>query len=97
MNEKQEYIIARLNDIADIAQELMDIAIIGEDGNLNEMSYHVKCYTKKIITHLLKEWRNNFKFAERKLEKTKIKAFQKQQEENSIKEISNQIFEKFKK
>ena len=28
MTEKQEYIINRLNDIADIAQELMDMAII---------------------------------------------------------------------
>ena len=53
MTEKQEYIINRLNDIADIAQELMDMAIIGEDGNLNEMSYHIKCYTKKIIAHFV--------------------------------------------
>ena len=60
--EKQKYIIEKLNEIADLAQELMNIAITGEDGNLNEMSYHIKCYTKKIIVHLLKEWENNEKF-----------------------------------
>ena len=52
MTEKQEYIIKRLNDIADISQELMNIAITGDDGNLEEMSYHIKCYIKKIIVHL---------------------------------------------
>ena len=56
MNEKQENIINKLNNIADISQELMNMAITGDDGNLEEMSYHIKCYTKKIIVHLLKEW-----------------------------------------
>ena len=94
-NEKQDYIIEKLNDIANLAQELMDIAQTGEDGNLNEMSYHIKCYSRKIIVHLLKEWKNNEKFAERKAEKIRIKAEQKKQEYGEMKELEKQIFQKF--
>lgn len=97
MNEKQEYIVKRINDIADIAQELMNIAMTGEDGNLNEMSYHIKCYSKKIIVHLLKEWKNNEKFSARKEEKAQLKAEQKKQEIKEMKELEKQIFQKFMK
>lgn len=97
MTEKQEYIINRLNDIADIAQELMREAVTGEDGNLEEMSYHIKCYTKKIISHLLKEWKNNIKFSERREEKKKIKEEQKLQEKKEMQRLNKQIFEKFVK
>ena len=95
MNEKQEYIISRLNDIQDIAQELMDTAIIGQDGNLNEMSYHIKCYSKKIIVHLLKEWKNNIKFEARKEEKRKTLADLKQEEDEQVRNLNKQIFKKF--
>ena len=97
MTEKQEYIINRLNDIADISQELMNIAVTGDDGNLEEMSYHIKCYTKKIIVHLLKEWKNNEKFAARRDEKRKLKEEQRQQEEKEMWRLNKQIFEKFAK
>lgn len=95
--EKQEYIIEKLNDIADLAQELMRIAETGEDGNLNEMSYHIKCYTKKIIVHLLHEWKNNEKFSERKVEKIRARAEQKKQEYKEMKILEKQIFQKFMK
>ena len=95
MTEKQEYIITRLNDIANIAQELMNEAVTGEDGNLNEMSYHIKCYSKKIIVHLLHEWKNNEKFSERKAEKIRLKAEQRKQEYKEIKNLEKQIFQKF--
>ena len=95
MTEKQEYIITRLNDIADIAQELMNEAVTGEDGNLNEMSYHIKCYTKKIITHLLHEWKNNIKFVARKEEKRKIRAEQKFEQEKEVQDLMKKISEKF--
>ena len=97
MTEKQEYIINRLNDIADISQELMNTAVTGDDGNLEEMSYHIKCYTKKIIVHLLKEWENNEKFAVRRDEKRKLKEEQRQQEEKEMRRLNKQIFEKFAK
>lgn len=97
MTDREEYIVNRLNDIADIAQELMDMALIGQDGNLNEMTYHIKCYSKKIIAHLLKEWKNNIKFNERKELKRKAKQEQKQKEEEAIQQLNKQIFEKFKK
>lgn len=97
MNEKQEYIISRLNDIQDIAQELMNMAIIGQDGNLNEMSYHIKCYSKKIIVHLLKEWKNNEKFTIRKKEKRKTLEELKQEENEQVRLLSQKIFEKFRK
>lgn len=97
MTEKQEYIINRLNDIANIAQELMDLAITGEDGNLNEMSYHIKCYTKKIIVHLLREWKNNIKFEARREEKKKIKKELREKENKVIEQLNKQIFMKFMK
>lgn len=97
MNEKQENIINKLNNIADISQELMNLATTSEDGNLEEMSYHIKCYTKKIIVHLLKEWENNIKFAARKNEKKKLKEEQKQQEIKEMQRLNKQIFEKFVK
>jgi len=97
MNEKQENIINKLNNIADISQELMNMAITGDDGNLEEMSYHIKCYTKKIIVHLLKEWENNIKFATRKDEKKKLKEEQKRQEQQEMQRLNKQIFQKFVK
>lgn len=95
MNEKQDYIVNKLNDIANMAQELMNIAITGEDGNLKEMSYHIKCYSKKIIVHLLKEWENNIKFAARKEEKKQLKLEQKEKEGKELQHLNKQIFEKF--
>ena len=97
MTEKQEYIIKRLNDIIDIALELMNIAVTGEDGNLYEMSYHIRCYSNKIISHLSKEWRNNIKFTTRKEEKRKLKAEQKKREDKEVQQLNRQIFEKFMK
>ena len=93
--EKQKYIIEKLNEIANLAQELMNIAETGEDGNLNEMSYHIKCYTKKIIVHLLKEWENNVKFAIRKDEKKKIKEEEKRKEKEDLQKLNKKIFERF--
>lgn len=93
--EKQNYIIDKLNDIFDIAEELMKIAEIGEDGNLKEMAYHIKCYSRKIIIHLLKEWKNNIKFAIRKEEKYKLRIAEKEKEKQQINIINQQIFQKF--
>lgn len=93
--EKQEYIIEKLNNIADLAQELMEIAETGEDGNLNEMSYHIKCYTKKIMVHLLHEWKNNEKFEIRKEEKKKKQKEIKQEEDEEVRQLNKKIFEKF--
>ena len=97
LTEKQNYIVKRLNDIIDISQELMNMAVTGEDGNLYEMTYHIKCYCNKIITHLLREWKNNIKFAARKEEKRKLKKNQKAEEEKEIQRLNKQIFEKFMK
>lgn len=97
MVEKQEKIIAKLNDIADAAQQLMNEAVIGEDGNLKEMAYHIKCYSKKIIVHLLHEWKNNEKFKARKEEKTVNKKIQKQNEDEEIRQLNEKIFIKFMK
>lgn len=69
--DSQNIIVEKLDQLAAIAQELMDMAVTGQDGNLNEMSYHIKCYSKKIITHLAHEWRNNAIFEARKEEKKK--------------------------
>lgn len=95
MTEREEEIIAKLQEIEDKADELNKMAITGADGNLGEMTYHIKCYTKKIITHLLREWKNNNKFAVRKEEKQKQKVAQKQQKEEEIRNLKQQIFEKF--
>lgn len=95
MTEREEEIIARLQEIEDKADELNKMAITGADGNLGEMTYHIKCYTKKIISHLLREWKNNIKFAVRKEEKQKQKVAQKQQKEEEIRNLKQQISEKF--
>lgn len=97
MTEKQEYIINRINDIIDIAKELMEIAVTSEDGNLNEMAYHIKCYSNKIIVHLLKEWKNNVKFAERKAEKKKKLQEEKQQEDEEVQQLMEKVSEMFRK
>lgn len=97
MNNKQELIISKLNEISDIAQELMNIAITGEDGNLKEMSYHIKCYSNKIIVHLLKEWKNNLKFAERKIEKKKKQEEEKHQEDEEVRQLMEKISDMFRK
>lgn len=97
MNERQENIINKLNSIADIAQELIDEAIIGEDGNLKEMAYHIKCYTKKITVHLLHEWKNNEKFKARKDEKVKSRIEQLNKENEEVRQLNKKIFEKFLK
>ena len=97
MTEKQEYIIKRLNDIIDIALELMNIAVTGEDGNLYEMSYHIKCYSNKIISHLSKEWRNNIKFVARQDVRKKMKIEQKKREDEEVRQLNEQIFKKFLK
>lgn len=92
MNERQEYIINKLNDIADIAQELMKEAVTGEDGNLNEMSYHIKCYSKKIVAHLLHEWKNNAKFAQRKEERKEKQKELKKKEDEEVQQLIEKIF-----
>ena len=97
MTEKQEYIILKLNEIAVITSDLMNIAVTGEDGNLYEMSYHIRCYINKIIKHLQKEWKNNIKFTTRKEEKRKLKAEQKKREDEEVRQLNRQIFEKFMK
>ena len=95
--EKQEFVIAKLNEIVSITEELMEVAVTGEDGNLYEMSYHIKCYVNKIVKHLQREWKNNIKFTIRKEEKKKLRAAEKAQEEKETQELMRQIFEKFKK
>lgn len=97
MTEKQETIIIKLNEIANITAELMDLAVTGEDGNLYEMSYHIRCYINKIIKHLQKEWKNNIKFVERRNLRKKTKQDEQKQQEEEIQQINKKIFEKFKK
>lgn len=97
MTEKQEYIIKKIKDISNIAEELMKMAVTGEDGNLYEMSYHIQCYSGKIIKHLEREWKNNIKFNIRKQEKAQIKAEEKKQQYKEMKDLEKQIFEKFLK
>lgn len=97
MTEKQEYIIKKIEDITNITEELMKMAVTGEDGNLYEMSYHIQCYSKKIIKHLEREWKNNIKFNIRKQEKAQIKAEEKKQQYKEMKDLEKQIFEKFLK
>ena len=69
MTEKQELIIEKLNNLADAASELMHMAVTGEDGNLYEMTYHIKVYSNKIVRHLLKTWSLNERVAKRRAEK----------------------------
>ena len=71
MTEKEQLIMEKLDSIAKTASELMNIAETGTDGNLEEMSYHIKCYSKKIEQHLLKTWRLNERVAQRRAEKAK--------------------------
>lgn len=97
MTEHEEEIIARLQEIEDKANELNKMAITGADGNLGEMTYHIKCYTKKIITHLLKEWKNNVKFAARKEEKRIFKENQKKEADKEVQRLNQEIFQKFMK
>ena len=97
MNERQENIINKLNSIADIAQELMNEAVIGEDGNLKEMVYHIKCYTKKIAVHLFHEWKNNEKFKARRDEKAKSRIEQLNKENEEVRQLNKKIFGKFYK
>lgn len=97
MNEKQELIISKLNDISNIAQDLMSIAVTGEDGNLREMSYHIKCYSNKIIKHLQKEWKNNIKFVVRKEEKKKKLQEEKQKEDEEVRQLMEKISDMFKR
>lgn len=97
MTEKQEQIILKLNEIANITAELMDLAVTGEDGNLYEMSYHIRCYINKIIKHLQKEWKNNIKFVERRNLRKKAKEQEKKQQEEGIRKINKRIFERFRK
>lgn len=97
MNDKQENIINKLNEIENIAKELMNMAIIGEDGNLKEMAYHIKCYSNKIIVHLLKEWKNNIKFVERKNEKKRKQEQEKQQEDDEVQQLMEKISDMFKR
>lgn len=97
MTEKQDRIILKLNETAEIASEIMNEAVTGEDGNLYEMCYHIRCYVNKIIKHLQKEWKNNIKFVERKNIRKKIKQDEKKQQEEEIQQINKKIFEKFLK
>ena len=97
MTEKQDHIILKLNEIAEIASEIMSEAVTGEDGNLYEMCYHIRCYVNKIIKHLQKEWKNNIKFVERRNLRKKVKEQEKKQQEEEIRQINKQIFERFRK
>ena len=97
MTEKQDYIILKLNEIATIASELMNVAVTGEDGNLYEMSYHIRCYINKIIKHLQKEWKNNIKFAARQEEKRKNEIIRKKKKDEEVRQLNKKIFERFMK
>jgi len=97
MTEKQDYIILKLNEIACAASDLMKVAVTGEDGNLYEMSYHIRCYVNKIIKHLQKEWKNNIKFVERKNERKKIKEKEQDEQEEEVRQLMEKISEMFRK
>lgn len=97
MTEREEEIIARLQEIEDKANELNKMAITGADGNLGEMTYHIKCYTKKIISHLLREWKNNAKFTARKEEKRILKENQRKEADKEVQRLNQEIFQKFMK
>ena len=75
----------------------MSIAVTGEDGNLREMSYHIKCYSNKIIKHLQKEWKNNIKFVERKNERKKAKEKEQDEQEKEVRQLMEKISEMFRK
>ena len=97
MTDKQDEIILKLNEIAKIASEIMNMAVTGEDGNLYEMCYHIRCYVNKIIKHLQKEWKNNIKFVERKNEKKKAKEKEQDEQEKEVRQLMEKISEMFRK
>ena len=91
MTEKQDYIILKLNEIAEIASEIMNEAVTGQDGNLYEMCYHIKCYVNKIIKHLQKEWKNNIKFVERKNKRKEEKIKEQNEQEDEVQQLMEKI------
>ena len=97
MTEKQDHIILKLNEIAEIASEIMSEAVTGEDGNLYEMCYHIKCYVNKIIKHLQKEWKNNIKFVERKNKRKEEKIKEQVKQEDEVQQLMEKISWMFKK
>lgn len=97
MTEKQDHIILKLNEIAEIASEIMSEAVTGEDGNLYEMCYHIRCYVNKIIKHLQKEWKNNIKFVERKNKRKEEKIKEQVKQEDEVQQLMEKISWMFKK
>lgn len=95
MTDKQNEIILKLNKIAEIASEIMNMAVTGEDGNLYEMCYHIRCYVNKIIKHLQKEWKNNIKFVERKNIKKQEKVKEQVRQEDEVRQLMEKISEMF--
>ena len=97
MTEKQDHIILKLNEIAEIASEIMSEAVTGEDGNLYEMCYHIRCYVNKIIKHLQKEWKNNIEFVERKNKCKKEKIKEQVKQEDEVQQLMEKISWMFRK
>lgn len=97
MTEKQDHIILKLNEIAEIASEIMSEAVTGEDGNLYEMCYHIRCYVNKIIKHLQKEWKNNIKFVERKNKRKEEKIKEQVKQEDEVQQLMEKISWMFRK
>ena len=97
MTEKQDHIILKLNEIAEITSEIMSEAVTGEDGNLYEMCYHIRCYINKIIKHLQKEWKNNIKFVERKNKRKEEKIKEQVKQEDEVQQLMEKISWMFRK
>lgn len=97
MTEKQDHIILKLNEIAEITSEIMSEAVTGEDGNLYEMCYHIRCYVNKIIKHLQKEWKNNIKFVERKNKRKEEKIKEQVKQEDEVQQLMEKISWMFRK
>ena len=97
MTEKQDHIILKLNKIAEITSEIMSEAVTGEDGNLYEMCYHIRCYVNKIIKHLQKEWKNNIKFVERKNKRKEEKIKEQVKQEDEVQQLMEKISWMFRK
>ena len=97
MTEKQDHIILKLNEIAEITSEIMNEAVTGEDGNLYEMCYHIRCYVNKIIKHLQKEWKNNIKFVERKNKRKEEKIKERNEQEDEVQQKMKKISWMFRK
>lgn len=97
MTEKQDHIILKLNEIAEITSEIMNEAVTGEDGNLYEMCYHIRCYVNKIIKHLQKEWKNNIKFVERKNKRKEEKIKEQVKQEDEVQQLMEKISWMFRK